>query len=164
LIEKKLAAVDDPVSWVACGDGQYSDYLSPGLLAYPDLCNAECGNCACSSWIADPACSPNIQSGCPEVWACFEQNHTSPTMLKDKQLMKKGMRHLGGSNIGFLDGHASWWNADKFLDTWAEKAKEQGGWPTAMGLYAWGPYSWCSSSATSGDAFSVAFPEEPTLR
>ncbi|MFB3881369.1 MAG: hypothetical protein ACE149_08895 [Armatimonadota bacterium] len=137
LVEKKLAAVSDPVSWVACGDGQYSDYLSPGLLAYPDLCNAECGNCSCSdSWIED--CLDSISSGCPDTTACFQQYHTSSTMLRDKTLLGKGTRHLGGSNIGFLDGHASWMNAATFLDKWADAAKPG---TSAMGLDAWGPYS-----------------------
>ena len=155
LREKKLAAVDDPVSWVACGDGgSFSEYLTPGLLAYPDLCNPECGNCSCSAWIED--CAESIQAGCPEVWDCFVQWHTSSTMLRDQTLMKKGTRHLGGSNIGFLDGHAAWWNADRFLDTWAEEAKEKGGGLTAMGLEAWGPYSWCGIADIE--------PDQPTLR
>jgi len=163
LIEKKLAAVDDPVSWVACGDGgQYSEYLTPGLLAYPDLCNPECGNCSCSdTWIED--CIDSINAGCPDTAACFEQYHTSSTMLKDKTLMKKGERHLGGSNIGFLDGHASWMSAGSFLDKWADAAKPGRG-RSAMGLDGWGPYSWCYSSETGGDYFVVAFPNEPTLR
>jgi prepilin-type processing-associated H-X9-DG protein len=163
LIEKKLAAVDDPVSWVACGDGgQYSEYLTPGLLAYPDLCNPECGNCSCSdTWIED--CIDSINAGCPDTAACFEQYHTSSTMLKDKTLMKKGERHLGGSNIGFLDGHASWMSAGSFLDKWADAAKPGRG-RSAMGLDGWGPYSWCASSETGGDYFVVAFPNEPTLR
>jgi prepilin-type N-terminal cleavage/methylation domain-containing protein/prepilin-type processing-associated H-X9-DG protein len=160
LVEKKLAAVNDPVSWVACGDGQYSDYLSPGLLAYPDLCNAECGNCSCSdSWIED--CLDSVSSGCPDTAACFEQYHTSSKMLRDQTLMNRGTRHLGGSNIGFLDGHASWMNAATFLDKWADAARPG---TSAMGLDAWGPYSWCSSSETGGDYFVVAFPDEPTLR
>jgi prepilin-type N-terminal cleavage/methylation domain-containing protein/prepilin-type processing-associated H-X9-DG protein len=164
LIEKKLAAVNDPVSWVACGDGQYSDYLSPGLLAYPDLCNAECGNCACATTWIDGSCRDSVQGGScgsTDVWTCFTSWHTSSAMLRDKTLMNKGTRHLGGSNIGFLDGHASWMNAATFLDKWADAAKPG---TSAMGLDAWGPYSWCSSSETGGDYFVVAFPNEPTLR
>jgi prepilin-type processing-associated H-X9-DG protein len=86
-------------------------------------------------------------------------------MLKDKTLMKKGSRHLGGSNIGFADGHASWMSSERWLDKWADEAKSRGGWPTAFGITAWGPYSWCSDAAGSGgEAFSVAYPDEPTLR
>jgi prepilin-type processing-associated H-X9-DG protein len=67
--------------------------------------------------------------------------------------MKKGSRHLGGNNIGFADGHAAWWNSDRFLDTWAEEARPG---MTAMGLEAWGPMSWCGIAETD--------PTQPTLR
>jgi prepilin-type N-terminal cleavage/methylation domain-containing protein/prepilin-type processing-associated H-X9-DG protein len=169
LTETKLAAVQDPVSWVACADGgSWSDYLTPGLVAYPDLCNPECGNCACATtWIDSDSCRDSVQSGSgcgsTDVWTCFTNWHTSSAMLRDKTLMKKGTRHLGGSNIGFLDGHASWMNAGSFLDKWADAAKPGRG-LSAMGLDAWGPYSWCSSAETGGDYFVVAFPDEPTLR
>jgi prepilin-type processing-associated H-X9-DG protein len=107
-------------------------------------------------------CGSAIQSGCPDVWDCFLEWHTSRAKLRDKELMKPGMRHLGGSNIGFADGHAAWWNADRLLDRWAEEARPG---MSAMGLDAWGPMSWCSDSVnTGGAAFSVANPDEPTLR
>ena len=164
MIEQKLTAVEDPANTVGCADGgAWSEAMQAGHVAYPDLCNAECGNCSCSQWIID--CADSVQGGCPDAWACFLQWHTSPAMLKDQTLMKKGSRHLGGSNVGFLDGHAAWWQSERFLDKWAEDAKARGGWPTAMGLTAWGPYSFCSDAdATGGDPFSVAFPDEPTLR
>jgi prepilin-type processing-associated H-X9-DG protein len=82
-------------------------------------------------------------------------------MLHDKTLLNKGTRHLGGNNIGWADGHASWVHAARFLDEWAEEAQPG---MVAMGVEAWGPMSWCSSSETGGAPFSVAFPDEPTLR
>ncbi len=159
--DMKLVAVPDTVNFVVCADeGQWSEMMCPGHIAYPDLCNAECGNCWCSdSWIED--CATSIQGGCPDVWDCFVQWHTSSTKLRDKNLMKPGTRHLGGSNIGFADGHAAWMNADRFLDKWADEAREKGGWPNAMGLDAWGPMSWydCGSGP-----FSQVSGGEPTLR
>jgi prepilin-type N-terminal cleavage/methylation domain-containing protein/prepilin-type processing-associated H-X9-DG protein len=159
--DMKLVEVQDVVNFIVCSDaGQWSEMLAPGHVAYADLCNPECGNCSCSdSWIED--CETSIQGGCPEVWDCFLQWHTSSSKLRDKNLMKPGTRHLGGSNIGFADGHAAWWQADRFLDAWAEEARPG---MYAMGLDAWGPMSWCSSSETGGDPFSLAFPDEPTLR
>jgi prepilin-type N-terminal cleavage/methylation domain-containing protein/prepilin-type processing-associated H-X9-DG protein len=154
----KLAAIQDSVQFVVCADGgAWPEEMNPGLLAYPDLCNAECGNCWCSdTWIED--CADSIQSGCPDVWECFITWHTSSTMLRDKTLLSKGTRHLGGSNIGFADGHAAWMNADRFLDKWAEEARPG---LDAMGLEAWGPMSWYDC----GDGpFSVASAGEPTLR
>jgi len=156
--DTKMAAIGDAANFVVCSDvGAWTEMVSPGLVAYPDLCNAECGNCSCSdSWIED--CADSIQAGCPDAWTCFETWHTASWMLKDKNLMKKGSRHLGGINMGFADGHASWMQSDRFLDKWAEEAKPGDG---AMGLWRWGPYSWCVGP---DGVFSEAHPDEPTLR
>jgi prepilin-type N-terminal cleavage/methylation domain-containing protein/prepilin-type processing-associated H-X9-DG protein len=156
----KLVQIEDVVNFVVCADGgAWPEEMNPGLLAYPDLCNAECGNCWCSDspgWIED--CATSIQGACPETWDCFLQWHTSSTMLHDKTLLNRGTRHLGGSNLGFADGHAAWWNADRFLDKWAEEARPG---LEAMGLEAWGPMSWydCGSGP-----FVEASGGEPTLR
>jgi len=165
LFDDKLVAIPDPVSYIVCGDGGNSQWIgNAGLMAYPDLCNAECGNWGCSSWIEDCADSIQTGSGCGDggaTWECFINWHTSSTMLRDQELMKKGTRHLGGVNIGFADGHAAWWNSTRFLDTWAEEARANGGWPEAMGLSAWCVYSWVDCD---GEPFSVAHPDQPTLR
>jgi prepilin-type N-terminal cleavage/methylation domain-containing protein/prepilin-type processing-associated H-X9-DG protein len=161
LIEVNPGALEDVSAAVVCGDlGQYSEAMSPGLLAYPDLCNAECGNCWCSTWIED--CYDSVASGCPDVAACFDTWHTSSAMLKNKELLKKGSRHLGGTNIGFADGHAKWMASASLLDKWAADAKANGGWPHAMALDAWGPYSFwegCGPGQTFG-----ALSGQPTLR
>jgi prepilin-type N-terminal cleavage/methylation domain-containing protein/prepilin-type processing-associated H-X9-DG protein len=158
----KMAAIQDPVNFVVCGDGgAWPEEMTPGLLAYPDLCNAECGNCWCG------ACLEGCLEVNPDGWfaenaaagvACFYEWHTSSAMLRDKTLLSKGTRHLGGSNLGFADGHAAWWNADRFLDKWAEEARPG---LDAMGLEAWGPMSWydCGSGP-----FAEASGGEPTLR
>jgi prepilin-type processing-associated H-X9-DG protein len=143
--ELKLVEVQDPTNYVICGDGgPWSDGMSPGLAAYPDLCNAECANSWCSSWIEECADAIQDGSGCGDggaTWDCFVQYHTSSDMLIDRELMKRGTRHLGGSNIGWLDGHASWMLADALLDKWAEEARDANS-TGAMGLWCWGPVSW----------------------
>jgi len=143
----KMAAVQDPASHVICSDGgAWPDLLSPGLVAYPDVCELECGNCwgwcdweLCSGW-ALPGCDPT------EFIAPAWKNGYSEMdgrYLKDPNLRKPFARHLGGVNIGFLDGHASWWNSETFLAKWKEEANfNSPGVPTdaeAMGLFNWGP-------------------------
>jgi prepilin-type processing-associated H-X9-DG protein len=155
LIEKKMAAIQDAANYVVCADGgANTEGMNPGLVAYADLCNAECGNCYCSGWIEE--CWDTVSAGdlCglgSVVSDCFLAYHTSSTMLKDQNLMKKGERHLGGSNIGFADGHASWMSSQRFLDKWADEAKPG---TSAMGLDAWGPVSWCISPET-GEPFAT---------
>jgi len=164
----KLVNVENAARWVVCGDsGSEASLESIGQAAYPDICNPECGNCSCASWIED--CAASIQAGCPDTWDCYEAWHTSPRKLRDKTLMKVGLRHLGGTNLGFADGHAAWWNSEILLNTWAEEARGRsshvpGYHSEAMGLGAQGPMSWCSSEATGGAPFAEAFPDEPTLR
>jgi prepilin-type N-terminal cleavage/methylation domain-containing protein/prepilin-type processing-associated H-X9-DG protein len=145
----KLVEVEDPVNFAICGDsGPWCDWNGIGNMAYPDLCNASCANECCSdSWIED--CIDSIQAGCPETAECFYRFHANSEMLWDKTLLNRGTRHLGGVNLGFLDGHAAWWQSERLLDTWAEEAKPG---TYAMGMASWGPVSWCGSGV------------EPTLR
>jgi prepilin-type N-terminal cleavage/methylation domain-containing protein/prepilin-type processing-associated H-X9-DG protein len=161
----KLVEIEDPVRWVVCGDaGSESALESIGQAAYPDLCNPECGNCGCANWIED--CADSIQSGCPDMWDCYVTWHTRPDYLRDRNAMKIGQRHLGGSNLGFADGHAAWWNSERLLDEWAEEARGTsshiGGYHSVgMGLGAQGPMSWCE---TGSGPFGQVYPDEPTLR
>jgi prepilin-type N-terminal cleavage/methylation domain-containing protein/prepilin-type processing-associated H-X9-DG protein len=162
-IEMKLVEVQDPVNFIIAGDcGQWSEAMScPGIVAFPDLCCAECGNWWGSGWVED--CYDSIQAGCPDVITCYETWHASREMLRDQSLLTRGTRHLGGTNMGFLDGHAAWWNSQRFLDKWADEAREMGaGWPSGiMGLDAWGRYSWVGGPTGCYDCWPA---EEPTLR
>ena len=125
--ELKLVEVQDPVNHVICGDaGFYPEWTSPGLLAYSDLCCLECGNCwgwadweACATYAAD--CGLYIISP------------MNGSFIKDPNLRKPFARHLGGTNMGFLDGHASWMQSEAVL---ARMVQDGDG---ALGLWIWGP-------------------------
>jgi prepilin-type processing-associated H-X9-DG protein len=160
-----MAEIQDAANFVVLADaGALGDFLAPHHVAYPDVCNAQCANCACSQWVED--CADSIQAGgCGwDMWGeCYIPFHARPQYLRDKNVLKQFTRHLGGSNIGWADGHASWMNADRFLDKWADDARATNS-EFGLGMWAWGPVSWCSSDETGGEPFSVAFPDEPTLR
>ncbi len=143
LIEVKLVEIQDPVQHVVCADGgAWTEAFNIGLLAYPDLCALECANCWCStSWIEDPDCTPTIQADCPAVWDCFDEFHGKNAYLLDQSLLSDHSRHLGGVNVGWADGHASWENSQRLLDRWAEEARPNS--LSAFGVDAWGPMSWC---------------------
>lgn len=143
LLDLKLAAINDTASTVVAGDGGAAiEYMTPGLLAYPDICAAECGNYWCGG-VFDPnsgAYDAAIANAYPECGTL----RASPAMLRDQEKLKPYTRHLGGSNIGYADGHASWKNSQKLLDEWAEEAKKN---PviwnnTAFGLRSWSLWSW----------------------
>jgi len=105
-VNLKLAAVEHPTSFVVVGDGsQLTTAMGPGLTAYPDLCNAECAGDLiwCDPWVDWEICS---------IWAadCGIEYHApqNGSFYNDRERLKYYSRHLGGVNIGFLDGHASW--------------------------------------------------------
>jgi prepilin-type N-terminal cleavage/methylation domain-containing protein/prepilin-type processing-associated H-X9-DG protein len=100
--EMKLAWVDDPAWWVSCGDsGGRLDTMTPALLAYPDLCILACAGDSC--WEADWVnCSWTRECGVVKE------------VKTNVEWRKARARHLGGSNAGFLDGHAKWFN-DEFI-------------------------------------------------
>ncbi len=148
----KLAAVKDPVNHVICGDaGAWMDWMSPGLLAYPDICVLECGNCwGWVDWEAYDAAGGPPYSGCEALsdgcWYVFAPNNGA--FIKDPSLRRKYARHLGGVNAGFLDGHASWLQSERIIAMMNENGDGY------LGLYTWGPSGWeCRSwgANTFGD-------------
>ena len=109
VFDMKLAAVQDPVSFVVCADGGASiESFGAGTLAYPDLCNLDCsGLCGWVDWelCAESGADCGIYTKAPNNGA----------FLANPELRKPFARHLGGVNIGYLDGHASWISSDALL-------------------------------------------------
>jgi prepilin-type processing-associated H-X9-DG protein len=121
---RKLVSVQDPVNFIICGDANWKangDYMEIGLAAYPEICQLGCsqtGFCNPADWELCPELSdpPN----CPGIYI-FAPNNGA--FLSDRGLLKPYARHFGGNNFGFLDGHASWWNSERLLAEYAERAK-----------------------------------------
>jgi len=115
----KLAAVNDPVKFAICADGgvMFTATTAPNL-AYPDICCA-----ACSALIAPAVGWPWLDKTCgildAECGACAEL-HADKYWMGDEKAMTAATRHLGGSNIGFLDGHAGWMPARRILSAYKE--------------------------------------------
>ncbi len=110
--DMKLASVDDTVDFIICADhGEEQFTMTPGNVAYPDLCGLDCGYCDIITgggyWDWSD-CSGDLGSGCSPIWAY-------PKMIEDTSLRKPFARHLGGVNLGFLDGHAKWYDAETII-------------------------------------------------
>jgi prepilin-type N-terminal cleavage/methylation domain-containing protein/prepilin-type processing-associated H-X9-DG protein len=116
----KLAAVDDPVQFIVCCDGgSLSNPGSPGTVAYPDMCCAECAGVNYICWGGWPPIEDCGIGGaaCGPCWSV----HGSPAWYEEgRERFKRATRHLGGVNLGFLDGHAAWWNSERMLAAYAE--------------------------------------------
>jgi prepilin-type processing-associated H-X9-DG protein len=114
--ELKMASVGDAARYVICADGGgLVDFCGPGTLAYPDLCCAECSGVNWYGWawptVVDGVTTCPSGADCPECWAM----HGSLEWIRSPDRRRASARHLGGSNMGFLDGHAQWADAQRIL-------------------------------------------------
>ncbi len=137
-LERKLVSVDDPVNFIICGDmGPEQDRMAPGNTAYPDVCGLDCAMCDAiwyDDWWTWDDCAEWVEPGCDPLFAY-------PEMVTDVSLRKPFARHLGGVNLGFLDGHAAWWNSEALL---AKISEGQGHDMMGLSYAQWsGPASWC---------------------
>ncbi len=111
------AAINDPARRVVCGDGQTAsggwpfDMSDTINMAYPDMCRVRSQACSSScgaDWV-----------NCPDTRNCSAPS-TDPEKYKwatDAAYRKAHdpQRHLGGSNLGFADGHAKWMSSEAIL-------------------------------------------------
>ncbi len=113
--DRKFGSFDNAaaVPVVADGGGLKANFMSLGTMAYPDICCAECSGVAWSAWSWPTAECPDGTwcPGCPELHAPV---HYIQSGFKD-DWKRNASRHLGGNNIGFLDGHARWLPAERIL-------------------------------------------------
>jgi len=155
---RKLAEVQDTVAFPICGDGgAKTDDMSVGLLAYPDICALECGNPVCG-WADWEACAAS-GADC----GLYNLAPNDGAFLADPNLRKPYARHLGGVNVGFLDGHATWLNSEKLVNMVRDGDIEAGHTGAEqMGLNWWGPGPNCINPET-GNLFSQDYPGVPTI-
>jgi prepilin-type N-terminal cleavage/methylation domain-containing protein/prepilin-type processing-associated H-X9-DG protein len=96
----KMSHIDDPVWFVVCceqGSTLEDCGQATGIMAFPDVCAAECSGCDNADELDDP----------DEMFTVEEYG--------DPALMGRRSRHLGGVNIGFADGHARWMHWTQIL-------------------------------------------------
>ncbi len=142
--DRKLSTVDDTAGYVMIGDSGAITYdNNPGTFAYPDICAIECGVSAWE-WHDWVACASTAAD-------CGLYNYAPDdgSFISDPNLRKPYSRHLGGVNIGFLDGHATWVNSDAFL-----AHIKDGTW---KGVHGDGP------NTLSCPCFFETYPGVPTL-
>ncbi|HUW09931.1 MAG TPA: prepilin-type N-terminal cleavage/methylation domain-containing protein [Anaerolineae bacterium] len=136
-MDKKLASVDDTVNYIICGDAdQDCMVFTPGRIAYPDICRMECAICSViedGEWWDWSDCAEDLAAGCTP-------NHAYPAMITSPDLRPPYARHLGGVNLGFLDGHASWWNSERLL---AKIREGKGADMMGLSVLPYYPVSWC---------------------
>jgi prepilin-type N-terminal cleavage/methylation domain-containing protein/prepilin-type processing-associated H-X9-DG protein len=119
VIEKRnvsTSQMTDPARFVVCGESSLGTTIdNPVGLAYPDayaMCGANPGSVICcdGNWVYWDNCSWSQDCGADHF------GNYSDTEFRKKNAYP---RHLGGSNVGFADGHAKWYNSEAILSTYA---------------------------------------------
>jgi len=116
----KLVQLQDVVSVPLIADGGFNrNFLSVGTMAYPDVCCQECAGIAPFMWEwGGQAAGIN---DCPDGSYCADcMNLHAPNAWwgpngYDVKLRKATARHLGGINLGWADGHASWVDSQRLV-------------------------------------------------
>ena len=141
----KTVEVQDPVNFVLIGEAGPTapETAGAGGLAYPDICALDCGNeiCGWADWVL---CTWAADCG------LYNNAPNDGSFLVNPELRKPYARHLGGVNLGFLDGHAAWWHSDRLLTAIREGDIEGPG--------PWGPTSDCDNGY-----FPATYPGVPTI-
>jgi prepilin-type processing-associated H-X9-DG protein len=117
----KLSAVNDPVNFVVVGDGGV-DYTLTNVykLAFPEFCCVECAGTGLAQWGWGgwpPPLDCGIMSSDCAVCRSFRPEGT---IFTDQDAYSDATRHLGGVNVGWLDGHASWEQSRRLLAKFSE--------------------------------------------
>jgi len=111
-MDLKTGEITDPARWLAVVELAGNDSWSTFILAYPDMCKLGCavsqpfeydGN-TCDLQVFWENCSWTVNCGAGDR-----------SLEKDVQRRKQWARHLGGVNMGFADGHASWMSGEAVL-------------------------------------------------
>jgi len=122
--------VEDPAWYVVVADGGATlEGFNTGTLAYPDLCHLECASDVGmdpSQWQAD-------WERCPWTRQCG----AIAEMKRRPELRRPYARHFGGVNLGFLDGHARWFDSEEVIALSPSGGDPQRG--RLRGYVPWGP-------------------------
>jgi prepilin-type N-terminal cleavage/methylation domain-containing protein/prepilin-type processing-associated H-X9-DG protein len=141
----KLVQIQDPVSHVVCGDaGVQTAALAVETLAYPEICALGCANDYCG-WADWEACAAT-GADC----GLYNLAPNNGSFLRDPNLRKPYARHLGGVNMGFMDGHATWMNSELVIKKFTET--------DLTGLIFWGP-----NPPALACTFGSDYPDVPTI-
>lgn len=148
----KLVEINDPVNYHIVADaGVTVDDFGIGTLCYPDICALECSNSECGwsggdGWDVmsdDSCCGDDAYSYAPFNGA----------FLANAELRKPYARHLGGVNLGFMDGHASWMSSQLLLSKIADGELES----LDPAQDAWAPNTIC------WPGYADDYPGVPTI-
>jgi len=112
-LDTKTSQMTDPAKYPVAYDAgvTVSGADRTSWIAYPDTCRIDSVACTVNSW----QCGADWEN-CSWTQECGAEKG-DPRWATDAQFRKDNARsrHLGGSNIGFADGHAAWMASEQIL-------------------------------------------------
>ncbi len=107
----RMSSVEDPSKFVTVGDVGQQVYVNGSKsVAIPDY---SCSANACG--YDNPGCCYTYNPDCPDTRDCSLTTDQKKAIFSDPSYRKSMGRHMGGSNLGFADGHAKWFPMDAIL-------------------------------------------------
>jgi prepilin-type N-terminal cleavage/methylation domain-containing protein/prepilin-type processing-associated H-X9-DG protein len=106
-MDLKTSQLQDSARWMVVTEVQGNDTWSTFIIAYGDWCKLGCAGAPWEDCVSDVDwvnCSWTQQCGAGD-----------PKYGTDANARKSFARHMGGTNLGFADGHASWMPSEAVL-------------------------------------------------
>ncbi|MFB3883449.1 MAG: DUF1559 domain-containing protein [Armatimonadota bacterium] len=129
---KSLASIPDPVNHLAVGDvgvGWQGWLNRTTYVAFPDACRLDCDH----DYIVDAVSFDD----CPWAQSCTPDPNLPHHERLSYAVVAKYARHLGGVNLGFIDGHAQWVKSQQVIANG----------PRCVNDNEWGPGPWIEDTS-----------------
>jgi prepilin-type processing-associated H-X9-DG protein len=109
------SSMQNASEWIVLGEYGIRGWMSwPGIsqFAYSDICHTMLCQIHQQD-IGSPACCGPDWTNCPGTQNCSYLD--ARKFWTDPSIRKNYARHLGGSNLGFADGHAKWYASEAMM-------------------------------------------------
>jgi len=103
--------IEDVSHYITCGDAGIGTLWGARFLAFPDYCY---GLSTCGMTDCPEACTADWVN-CNWTQDCGLDTEHKLQYFNDVNFRKSLTRHMGGSNVGFADGHAKWYMAEAIM-------------------------------------------------
>ncbi len=134
----KLAEFEDVVNELVVYEaGPWGFGASDALVAWPDICHVYCANTMCG-WVDWEMASGECSEWAGDCYYLYAPMDGS--FIADWGKLRRYARHLGGSNLGFMDGHVAWMKSEAIMAKTYE-------WEIG-GIGCWGPTVRCYECST----------------
>ena len=116
-------SISDAARYVAVGEEGLWHPWNVKCFGWPDINLCGMGYNPGDSVCGDAGCCGTNDPGCPWSLACGLSHDEKVRWWTDPTLRNSRTRHMGGVNLGFVDGHAKWCTSESILAAWRSPEK-----------------------------------------